>query len=82
MSATTIALSAPASLRYLRDAGVHPDALHDVLATVSPATSWTGRTGPEPYYYRTSKKGVRHWVQACVVKGETPGVVHKEYRVK
>lgn len=33
-------------------------------------------------YYRTSKKGVRHWVQACVVKGETPGVVHKEYRVK
>ena len=51
MSSTYIALSAPASLRYLRDAGVHPDALHDVLATVSPTTSWTGRTGPEPYYY-------------------------------
>lgn len=51
MSTTTIALSAPASLRYLRDAGVHPDALHDVLATVAPATSWTGRAGPEPYYY-------------------------------
>lgn len=33
-------------------------------------------------YYRTSKKGVRHWVQACVVKGETPGIVHKDYQVK
>lgn len=32
-------------------------------------------------YYRTSKKGVRHWVQACVVKGETPGFVHKDYRL-
>lgn len=51
MSTTYTALSATAALRYLRDAGVHPDALHDVLATVAPATSWTGRTGPEPYYY-------------------------------
>ena len=51
MSTTYIALSTPASLRYLRDAGVHPDAVVDVLATVAPATSWTGRTGPEPYYY-------------------------------
>lgn len=33
-------------------------------------------------YYRTSKKGVRHWVQACVVKGETPGFVHKDYRIE
>lgn len=48
---TTLALSSAAALRYLRDAGVHKDALHDVLATVAPATSWTGRTGPEPYYY-------------------------------
>lgn len=33
-------------------------------------------------YYRTSKKGVRHWVQACMVKGETPGFVHKDYRIE
>ena len=51
MSTNYLALPATAALRYLRDAGVHPDALHDVLATVAPATSWTGRTGPEPYYY-------------------------------
>lgn len=33
-------------------------------------------------YYRTSPKGVRHWVQPCMVKGETPGFVHKDYRVE
>lgn len=33
-------------------------------------------------YYRTSKKGVRHWVQACMVKGETPGFVHKDYHIE
>lgn len=32
-------------------------------------------------YYRTSPKGVRHWVQPCMVKGETDGFVHKDYRV-
>lgn len=33
-------------------------------------------------YYRTSKNGRRHWVQPCMVKGETPGFVHKDYRVE
>lgn len=33
-------------------------------------------------YYRTSPKGVRHWVQPCMVKGETDGFVHKDYRVE
>lgn len=33
-------------------------------------------------YYRTSKHGVRHWVQPCMVKGETPGFVHKDYKVE
>jgi hypothetical protein len=33
-------------------------------------------------YYRTSQKGVRHWVQPCMVKGETDGFVHKDYKVE
>jgi hypothetical protein len=33
-------------------------------------------------FYRTSKHGVRHWVQATVVKGDTPGFIHKDYRIK
>ena len=33
-------------------------------------------------YYRTSKTGKRHWVQSCMVKGETPGFVHKDYKVE
>lgn len=33
-------------------------------------------------YYRTSKTGKRHWVQPCMVKGETPGFVHKDYKVE
>ncbi len=33
-------------------------------------------------YYRTSRNGVRHWVQPCMVKGETDGFVHKDYRVE
>ncbi len=33
-------------------------------------------------YYRTSPKGIRHWVQPCMVKGETDGFVHKDYRVE
>lgn len=33
-------------------------------------------------YYRTSKNGLRHWVQPCMVKGETDGFVHKDYRVE
>ena len=32
-------------------------------------------------YYRTSPKGIRHWVQPCMVKGETDGFVHKDYQV-
>jgi hypothetical protein len=33
-------------------------------------------------YYRTSQKGVRHWVQPCMVKGDTDGFVHKDYLVE
>ena len=33
-------------------------------------------------YYRTSQKGIRHWVQPCMVKGGTDGFVHKDYRVE
>lgn len=33
-------------------------------------------------YYRTSRNGVRHWVQPCMVKGETDGFVHKDYIVE
>jgi hypothetical protein len=33
-------------------------------------------------YYRMSRNGVRHWVKPCMVKGETPGFVHKDYRVE
>jgi hypothetical protein len=32
-------------------------------------------------FYRTSKTGVRHWVKATIVKGETPGFVHKDYQI-
>ena len=33
-------------------------------------------------FYRTSPKGVRHWVKATMVMGETPGFVHKDYQVE
>jgi hypothetical protein len=33
-------------------------------------------------YYRTSQNGVRHWVQPCMVKGDTDGFVHKDYKVE
>jgi hypothetical protein len=33
-------------------------------------------------HYRTSQKGVRHWVQPCMIKGDTDGFVHKDYRVE
>ena len=33
-------------------------------------------------HYRTSQKGVRHWVQPCMIKGETDGFVHKDYMVE
>jgi hypothetical protein len=33
-------------------------------------------------HYRTSSKGARYWVQPCMVKGETDGFVHKDYKVE
>lgn len=33
-------------------------------------------------YYRTSRNGLRHWVQPCMVKGDTDGFVHKDYKVE
>lgn len=33
-------------------------------------------------YYRMSRNGVRHWVKPCMVKGDTSGFVHKDYRVE
>jgi hypothetical protein len=33
-------------------------------------------------HYRTSQKGIRHWVQPCMIKGETDGFVHKDYKVE
>jgi hypothetical protein len=33
-------------------------------------------------FYRTSRNGVRHCVQACMVMVETPGFVHKDYKVE
>lgn len=33
-------------------------------------------------YFRRSKNGVRHWVQPCMVKGDTSGFVHKDYKVE
>jgi len=33
-------------------------------------------------FFRTSKNGARHWVQPCMVKGETDGFVHKDYKVE
>lgn len=33
-------------------------------------------------HYRTSQKGVRHWVQPCMIKGDTDGFVHKDYIVE
>jgi hypothetical protein len=33
-------------------------------------------------YFRTSRNGVRHWVQPCMVKGGTDGFVHKDYVVE
>jgi len=34
-------------------------------------------------HYRTApKSGRRYWVEPCMVKGETPGFVHKDYRVE
>ena len=33
-------------------------------------------------YYRTSRKGIHHWVQPCMVKGNTDGFVHKDYIVE
>lgn len=31
---------------------------------------------------RAAREGVRHWVQPCMIKGETPSFVHKEYVVE
>ena len=33
-------------------------------------------------FYRTSRNGVRHWVKATMVMGETLGFVHKDYQVE
>lgn len=33
-------------------------------------------------HYRTSKNGLRYWVSAAFVNGNTPGFVHKDYELK
>ena len=33
-------------------------------------------------YYRTSRNGIHHWVQPCMVKGDIDGFVHKDYKVE
>ena len=40
------------------------------------------RTHARRGFYRVSKRGVRHWVQPCMVHGETPGFVDKDYKVE
>ena len=62
----TLVIGAPKKRKVVRGGGTH----------ASPRSHM--RRG----YYRTSRNGVRHWVQACMVKGETPGFVHKDYRVQ
>lgn len=62
----TLVVGAPKARQVVRGGGTH----------ASPRSHL--RRG----YYRTSKKGVRHWVKATMVKGETPGFVHKDYLVE
>jgi hypothetical protein len=53
-----------------------------------PKSRRLGRTHASPRshlrrgYFRTSRNGVRHWVQPCMVKGGTDGFVHKDYIVE
>jgi hypothetical protein len=62
----TLVIGAPKKRQVVRGGGTH----------ASPRSHM--RRG----YYRTSRNGVRHWVKATMVMGETPGFVHKDYRVQ
>ncbi len=62
----TLTIGAPKARQVVRGGGTH----------ASPRSHL--RRG----FYRTSPKGVRHWVNATMVMGETPGFVHKDYQVE
>lgn len=75
--------------RRIRDKA--PLFTYKTLAIGAPKTRPAGKGGgthasPRSHlrrgFYRTSKHGVRHWVQATVVKGDTPGFVHKDYQIE
>ena len=62
----TLVIGAPKKRQVVRGGGTH----------ASPRSHL--RRG----FYRTSPNGVRHWVKATMVMGETPGFVHKDYQIE